>query len=78
MTTEVCYWLFCFVPVGTSTTVKIFGFSEFLTALALLAVIYTITDVRYKFRIAVTPGFLYIATFYLIVIIGLQTLLTEV
>lgn len=78
MTTEACYWLFCFVPVGTGSAAKIFGFSEFLAAVALLAVVYTIADVRYKFRIAVTPGSLYIATFILIAIIGLQTLLTEI
>lgn len=78
MTTETCYWLFCFVPVGTNLATKIFGFSEFLAAVALLAVVYTIADVRYKFRIAVTPGSLYVATFNLIGIIGLQTLLTEI
>jgi len=81
MTTEVCYGLFCFVPVGTNHGAKIFGFSEFLAAVALLAVVYTIADVRYKFRIAVTPGVLcslYVTTFSLIGIIGLQTLLTEI
>lgn len=76
--TEACYWLLCFAPVGTGPATKIFGFSEFLTAVALLALVYTIADVRYKFRIAVTPGSLYVATFSLIAIIGLQTLLTEV
>jgi len=75
---EICYWNFCFIPISTSPAIKIFGFSEFLAAIALLAVVYTITDVRYKFRIAVTPGFLHVATFVLIAIIGLQTLLTEV
>jgi len=78
MTTEICYWLFCFVPVNTNPAAKIFGFSEFLAAVALLAVVYTIVDVRYKFRIAVTPGSLYVTTFCLIGIIGLQSLLTEV
>ena len=81
MTTETCYWFFCFVPVGTNHGTKIFGFSEFLAAVALLAVVYTIADVRYKFRIAVTPGVLcslYVTTFSLIGIIGLQTLLTEI
>jgi hypothetical protein len=56
----------------------IFEFSEFLSAVALLAVVYTIADVRYKFRIAVTPCPLYGITFVLIAIIGLQTLLTEI
>lgn len=78
MTNEICYWLFCFVPVSASHVTKIFGFSEFLTAVALFAVIYTVTDVRFKFRIAVTPVSLYVGTFILIATIGLQTLLTEV
>ncbi|MES2208499.1 MAG: hypothetical protein V4525_17110 [Pseudomonadota bacterium] len=78
MTTEICYELLCFVPINTSSTNKIFGFSEFLAAVALLAVIYTVTDVRYKFRIAVTPGSIYTTTFGLITVIGLQTLLTEI
>jgi hypothetical protein len=78
MTTESCYWLFCFVPLSTNPAAKIFGFSEFLSAVALLAIIYTIADVRYKFRIAVTPGALYVSTFVLIVVISLQALLTEI
>lgn len=75
---EVCYWYFCFTPISTNHSIKIFGFSEFLAAIALLAVVYTITDFRYKFRIAVTPGFLHVSTFVLIALIGLQTLLTEI
>ena len=75
---EICYWYICFVPVSISPATKIFGFSEFLAAIALLAVLYTITDVRYKFRIAITPGSLYATTFGLIAAIGLQSLLTEV
>src|SRR5215203_3700728 len=31
------------------TNHSVFGFSEFVTALALLALIYTVTDVRYRF-----------------------------
>ncbi|QDQ28228.1 hypothetical protein FNU76_18785 [Chitinimonas arctica] len=75
---EVCYWAFCFAPPSGSPPNKIFGFSEFLAAVALLAIVYTITDVRYKFRIAVAPGPLYKSTFAVMTIIGLQTLLTEV
>jgi hypothetical protein len=75
---EICYWYICFVPVSISPATKIFGFSEFLAAIALLAVLYTITDVRYKFRIAITPGSLYVTTFGIIAAIGFQTLLTEI
>ena len=78
MSNEICYWLFCFVPIAATPSTKIFGFSEFLAAVALLAVVYTITDARYKFRIAVAPGSLYTVTFCLIALVGLQTLITEV
>lgn len=78
MITEKCYWIFCFSPISTSPADKIFGFSEFLTAVALMTVIYAVTDVRYKFRIAVTAIPLYSLTFYLTAIIGFLTLMTEV
>ena len=67
----------CLVKAG-STTDTIFGFSEFLAALALLVIVYTITDVRYKFRIATAPFNLPKITFPLIALIGLGTLVTEV
>ncbi len=75
---ETCYWVFCFVPSDINLANKIFGFSEFLTVVALLTVVYTIADVSYKFRIAVTPGSLYTSTFGIVTIIGLETLLTEI
>lgn len=78
MTEEVCYWLLCFVPPGANAGPKIFGFAEFIAALALLVVLYTVVDIRYKFRLAITPGALYPVTFALIAIIGVETLLTEV
>lgn len=78
MLEEICYWAICFTPISNSSQERIFGFSEYLTAVALLAVLYTITDVRYKFRIAVSPGSLYTTTFIIVTIIGIQSLLTEV
>ena len=78
MAAEACYWLVCFVPIAPSTASKIFGFSEFLASVALFVVVYTIADVRYKFRIAVAPCQLYAITFALIGVIGFQTLLTEI
>jgi hypothetical protein len=78
MREETCYWLLCFVRADTSSSPRIFGFSEFTTALALLVLLYTIADVRYKFRLAVTPGALYSVTFGLIVFVGVATLVTEV
>ncbi len=75
--TETCGDLICLVPILSPMT-KIFGFAEFLAALALLAVLYTVTDIRYRFRVAVAPGYMYSATFGLIAFIGVATLLTEV
>jgi hypothetical protein len=78
MEEEACYWLLCFVPPEAADSPRIFGFSEFITALALLVLLYTIADIRYKFRLTVTPGALYLVTFGLIVFIGVGTLATEV
>jgi hypothetical protein len=75
---EICYWLFCFTPIIESSNERIFGFSEYLTAVALLALLYTITDTRYKFRIAITPGYLHTTSYYLLATIGFQSLLSEV
>lgn len=78
MTDAVCYWLLCFVPPATGNGPKIFGFAEFIAAVALLVLLYMIADIRYKFRLAITPGELYTVTFGLITTIGAETLITEV
>lgn len=39
----------------SSSAPKFFGFSEFIAGLALLVLVWTIIDVRYKFRIATAP-----------------------
>ena len=57
---------------------SLFGFGEFIGALALLVIVYVVVDVRYKFRIAIAPGNLFQTTFYLIGFIGFSTLLTDV
>ncbi|MBC6982901.1 hypothetical protein [Caulobacter sp. 17J80-11] len=56
----------------------IFGFPEFLTALALLALVYTASDFRYRFRIATAPLPIYGLTFWSIVAIGVSSLLVDV
>jgi hypothetical protein len=73
-----CTWGVCFAPLSTTDYVKIFGFSEFLAALALLVVLFTISDVRSKFRTAIVPGDLYLATFGVMIAVGFLTLATEV
>jgi hypothetical protein len=57
---------------------SIFGFSEFISSLALLVVLYTVTGVRYKFRIAVSPIPLYLLTYIFLGVIGFGTLLMDV
>lgn len=75
---EVCYWFLCFAPLDKSDMPRIFGFAEFISALALLVITYTLVDVRYRFRLAIAPSPLYPLTFGVIGLIGFETLLTEV
>lgn len=74
---EKCYWIFCFVPPASTSEARIFTFAEFLSALALLVVLYTISDFRYKFRLAITPGYLYQTTFAVIIFVGMGSLVGE-
>ncbi|MDN8924031.1 hypothetical protein Q0P01_14750, partial [Staphylococcus aureus] len=57
---------------------KIFGFSEFLASLALLVVVFTVTDIRYKFRISIAPIPIYKITFVVITLVGLISLITDI
>ncbi|ALR05996.2 hypothetical protein XFHB_03075 [Xylella fastidiosa] len=76
MTTEHCFIGVCFIPLdGSGQT--FFGFSEFLTGLALMVLAWTIADVRYRFRIQVAPLPLLRISFYVVAAIGLLTLLTD-
>lgn len=66
----------CFVtPTGTAS---LFPFKDFISALAMLVIVYTISDVRYHFRIAVAPVALNTITYGLIAVIGLGTLVTDI
>lgn len=72
-------WKLCFVnPDPISATVSVFGFSEFLTALALLVIVYTFSDIRYKFRLSIAPVPLFLLTYVCITLIGFSTLLIDV
>lgn len=55
----------------------IFGFSDFVTALALLIIVYTITNNRYKFRLSIVPFSLQYVSFIILIFIGIGILLTE-
>jgi hypothetical protein len=71
-----CSWGLCLASLQSAP--GIFGFAEFVQALALLVVIYTVTSVRYRFRINVAPIPLWPLTFAACAIIGIGTLLTDV
>ncbi|SAK27459.1 hypothetical protein [Burkholderia multivorans] len=71
-----CYWSVCFFHLSKDAP-KFFGFSEYLAAVALMALAWTIADVRYKFRIATAPFPLQVTTYSVIGVIGVLTLLTD-
>ncbi|MFL9895920.1 hypothetical protein [Paraburkholderia sp. RL17-381-BIF-C] len=76
MSTPLCYWSICFVPLRAQDP-KFFGFSEFLAALALMVLAWTIADVRYRFRVKTAPLPLQGGTYTLVGIVGVLTLLTD-
>lgn len=78
MTIEKCLIGICIelAPIDASAP-KFFGFSEFLTSLALMVLAWTTTDVRYRFRIDCAPIPLKGITFGVVVIVGMLTLLTD-
>ena len=76
MTLERCLGEICFVAVDM-TAPKFFGFSEYLAALALMVVVWTTTDIRYRFRIATAPLPLHRLTFASIASVGILTLFTD-
>jgi len=65
-----------FVPLEASAP-KFFGFSEFLSGLALMVLAWTIADIRYRFRIWTAPIPLYRSTFAIVAAVGSLTLLTD-
>ena len=73
---EKCFYKICFVPLSGEAP-KFFGFSEFLAGLALMILAWTIADVRYHFRVRVAPLPLQMVTFYIVVFVGIFTILTD-
>ena len=65
-----------FIPLDADAP-KFFGFSEFLAALALMVLAWTIADVRYRFRIMTTPLPLQKLSFAVVGAVGILTLLTD-
>ena len=76
MPSTCCYGPICFVPLDASAP-RIFGFSEFLAALALMVLVWMIADSRYIFRIRTAPLPLQGVTFAVIATVGVLTLLTD-
>lgn len=78
MIIEKCLMGICIelAPIDASAP-KFFGFSEFLTSLALMVLAWTTSDVRYRFRIDCAPIPLKGITFGVVVIVGMLTLLTD-
>jgi len=70
------FWGICFV--ATNSTTSLFGFKDFIAALALLIIIYTVSDIRYRFRVSVSPIPLFKISYALIGLIGFGTLATDV
>ena len=78
MIIEKCLMGICIelAPIDASAP-KFFGFSEFLTSLALMVLAWTTSDVRYRFRIECAPIPLKRFTFWVVAIVGALTLLTD-
>jgi hypothetical protein len=68
----------CFLEQAPVPDSALFGFPEYVAGLALLVIVYTITDIRYRFRITVAPGSLVLTTFWVLSIVGVATLLTGI
>lgn len=76
MPADYCFGALCLVPLDVDSPI-FFGFSEFLPALALMVLAWTIGDVRYRFRIRTAPLPLYQVTFWVVTSVGVLTLLTD-
>lgn len=68
-------WLCLSTPQNVGA--GIFGFAEFIQALALLVLVYTFTDFRYKFRIEIAPLPVKSITFNATWIIGVGSLFSD-
>lgn len=71
------YFDICLTPASGQANASFFGFAEFIGAFALLAIVFTIADVQYRFRISISPLPLPRITFWAIGVIGFGTLATD-
>lgn len=71
------YFSICLTPASGQANAGFFGFAEFIEAFALLAIVFMIADVQYRFRISVSPLPLPRITFWAIGVIGFGSLATD-
>ena len=69
-------WGISFIPLNVDGQ-KIFGFSEFMSGLAIMVIAWTLSDTRYKFRIQVAPLPLIGLAFSSLFLIGVLSLMTD-
>ena len=67
----------CLAHASGQAGTAFFGFAEFIGAFALLAIVFTIADVQYRFRVSVSPLPLPKITFWAIGVIGFGSLVTD-
>src|SRR5579871_5483355 len=58
--------------------VSVFNFAVFLTALTLMAIVFTITEVSFRFRVATAPIPLVKLSYWAMAFIGLLTLASDI
>jgi hypothetical protein len=76
MATETCIHGICFYALDPNGP-KFFGFAEYLAAMALLVLAWTIADARYQFRIETAPLPLQRIAFVNVALVGILSLLTD-
>lgn len=76
MATETCIQGICFYALDPNGP-KFFGFAEYLAAMALLVLAWTIADARYQFRIETAPLPLQRIAFVNVALVGILSLLTD-
>lgn len=77
MRCELIVWSVCLTRPPPESGPAIFGFAEFLAALALLVLIFSTSDFLYRFRVSVAPLPLTKLTFGATLFIGVGTLVTD-
>ena len=76
MVTKTCIHGICFYALDPNSP-KFFGFAEYLAAMALLVLAWTIADSRYQFRIETAPLPLQRIAFVNVALVGILSLLTD-